>query len=170
MTRKPGRKSTAQEVAARKEWLEGQITTKGWSMALCRTFERRFNLSQRQAYREAKAILDDLEEVHDSISTEARRAIARERLGLVESVLFREFTREAGKSTPNEGTLGRVSKNLVYVMRTSARIDGLYAPRQVELSGPNGGPIEVSHPSPEEYAAIAARLLGGEDSASAKGE
>lgn len=80
-----GRKSSDQEVADRREWLLDAIGRIGWHSRLRREYQRRFGLSDRQAYADRKAILEALAEGLDEESVPERRAEFVERLRLLQA-------------------------------------------------------------------------------------
>lgn len=163
---KPGRKSTEDEVRRRLDWLEERLASQGWGYRVRRAYIEKYGLSERQAQREAKKILDRLKETHDQVTLEQRRAIYREKSQAIQTTLLREFLAEAAKRPDKDGNggaddrkLARLSGRLQRLMYDEAKIEGLLAAERVEISGPAGGPVQISRPDPEEFQRLAEELI-----------
>lgn len=163
--------TTMDERETRLDWLEERITKRGWCRQVRVDHERKWKVSRATAFTDAKKVMERLRADHDVPTREERRASWLARSAEVQEQVRVALERETKKGAKaNLADIARLARTHDRLMNSEARVEGLLAPQQVEISGRGGGPIEVSHPSPEEYAAIAEELLGTGDSASAKGE
>lgn len=164
--RKVGRKSSDEEVRLRLDWLEDRIASQGWGYRVRRAFMDKYNLSEPQAYRDARKVLGRLRVTHDQATLEEKRAAFLEKNQMIQNTLLREFMAEAAKRPDKNGEggaddkkLARLSSRLQRFMFDEAKVEGLLSPERVEISGPSGGPVQISHPSAEEFEQLARELV-----------
>lgn len=166
MALKPGRKSSDEEVRKRLDWLEKRIASQGWGYQVRRAYVNKYGLSECQAYREAKKVLERLRVTQDHATLEERRALFLEKNQMMQRTLLREFMAEAKKRPDKDGKggacdkkLARLSARISRFMFDEAKVEGLLSPERVEISGPAGGPVQISRPSAEEFERIARELV-----------